>query len=67
MSNNEVFSLGRYTNFEWTVTQFSPLEFEIHYEGGDAFKGTNRFVCIYCLYIHMRLGMCVCANESERC
>ena len=28
------YSLGTYTNFQWTITDFNPLEFMIQYDGG---------------------------------
>ncbi|CAI8009677.1 hypothetical protein GBAR_LOCUS6460 [Geodia barretti] len=30
----EYYSLGTYTNFQWTITDCNPLEFMIHYDGG---------------------------------
>jgi hypothetical protein len=43
-SNNNAFSLGRYQNFKWTVTNADPknLAFEVHYGGGDVAQGTAR-------------------------
>ena len=35
MDRDAAFSLGRYVNFKWTVTQYDPLEFNIQYQGGD--------------------------------
>ena len=37
-------SLGTYTNFNWTITEFDPLEFEIVYDGGTSAGTYERYV-----------------------
>ena len=38
------FSLGTYTNFQWIITEFNPLEFQINYDGGTEVIGIRRYV-----------------------
>ncbi len=40
------YSVSRYTNFQWTITNADPnnLQFQITYGGGDEAKGIVRYI-----------------------
>ena len=40
----EYYSLGTYINFQWTITDFNPLEFMILYDGGTEASVARRYV-----------------------